>query len=346
LSRQSRPSRRIVIGVSALGFTAAGVGAASAVPIGAVTVASAPHVAHGTRAGDSAEAWYTTPSGSLCVPLLGCLPVPLPLPSTYPAGTLHVGLTAGAESARAYVVPAVASLVKRGALGGGELILPIDTSPLGGTSNVSSARIEACLTTGTLPAHGSASAALTGTPPKVDCKVSVAAKYDKASNQFVVYLPKFADAWFEKPYRGIALLPVASGFGALDTWQVAFDGKGSKATSLVHSLIEYTPSHGPGPSSLPKPGAHPGASKPTQVTPPAIAFPTTGTQGVVPPVSPPQIAPGTTSADYLVRSGRFRYPAIFIAPLAILAGVIFFGRLFTGASVRPRTRVSRNRARS
>jgi hypothetical protein len=58
--------------------------------------------------------------------------------------------------------------------------------------------------------------------------------------------------------------------------------------------------------------------------------------GVEPPGASPAIAPPAQAAVYLVRPTRFRYPVIFIAPLAILAGVIFFGRLFTGSSVRPR----------
>jgi hypothetical protein len=321
-------------------------GVASAMPIGSAGIEGASRVAAGARVGDTAEAWYAVPSGSLCLPIIGCLPVPLPLPSGYPAGTLHVGLTAGKESARAYVVPAATGAVKRGVVAGGSLILPIDSSPLAGTAGLSSAKIDACLTIGTLPAHATASAALSGIPPKADCHVSARAVYDKSSDDFSVDLSRFAARWQRgAPYRGIALVPVASGVGLLDNWQVAFDGKGSKAAAVVHSLIADVPSHGPGAGSLPTASASP-ATQPASATPPGIAFPAPGTQTEVPPVSPPQVAPTAQASVYLIRSKRFRYPAIFIAPLAILAGVIFFGRLFTGTTVPSRTRKSRHRARS
>jgi hypothetical protein len=110
----------------------------------------------------------------------------------------------------------------------------------------------------------------------------------------------------------------------------------------VYSLVSHAHCHGCG-LSLPVPKPTPSATPTDAGVPPAFVGPTTpGDEGIAPlPVSPPQVAPSAQSAVYLVRDGRFRYPAIFLAPLAILAGVIFFGRLFTGSSVRPR-----NRARS
>jgi hypothetical protein len=289
---------------------------------------------HDTKVADSAEAWYAIPSGALCLPIVGCLPIPLPLPSTYPAGSLHVGATLGAESARTYIVPALKNTSRLVATGG-TLVLPVDTNPATGTLDFGSARVKACLVTGKLPAGASAAAVTAGTPPAIDCRVSAPASFSRAGGYFYVDLSRFLTKWRHgTANRGIALVPNLAGASKAANWQITILGKGSTGAT-VHSLLAYSAVATDGSQGQPLPSATPSTGL-AEPTPPGVAFPIPGTVTEVPPVSPPQVAPAATSAVYLVRSSKYRYPAVFIAPLAILAGVIFFGRLFTGSTVRTR----------
>jgi hypothetical protein len=316
-----------------MAFGFAGAGVASALPIaGHVRVGA--NVVRDSRVGDTAEAWYATPAGSLCIPLVGCLPLPLavalPSPLSFPAGTLHVGVTLGSESARAYVVPDLPSDAARLPLSGSS-ILPVDNSPLAGTLDLGSSRIKACLTTGRVPAQAQAKAVSAGSPPAIDCKVSTPARYDAALKEFRVDLTPFLAKWRHgRPNRGIALVPGLAGASRLAEWQVALDGKGAASPTIYSVLASFGAGGTP---VTPTPST---TAPPVAASPPAINVPLPGVTGIVPPAAPPAIASPAQAAVYLVRPTRFRYPAIFIAPLAILAGAIFFGRLFTASSVRPR----------
>jgi hypothetical protein len=311
----------------------AGGSVASAVPVGKVRVSTGGRLVDAQRFGDASEAWYST-APSLCLPIVGCVTAPVSLPSIYPAGTLHVGVTAGAGSARTFITPDIPDPTKsrQGAVPyDGKLVLPVDMSLLAGTVAASSAHIKACLVTGKPRKAPSTTGPTTGAMPTIDCRTSATATYDQAKAQFVVGLERFLTKWRHGvPNRGVALIPVV---GALGTWQVTFDG--SHATgSHIYTLVGYAACHGCNlpvpPSARPTTSPSSIAVPPTEVVPP----PATGIETAVPPAAPPQLAP--TSAVYLIRSKGFRYPAIFIAPLAILAGVIFFSRLFTGSTVRPR----------
>ncbi|HWA67189.1 MAG TPA: hypothetical protein VG899_12575 [Mycobacteriales bacterium] len=317
----------------------AGGGVASALTVGTDRIAAAARLVGDARVGDKAEAWYASPSGALCLPLVGCVPVPVSLPA-YPAGTLHVGVTLGLTSTRSYVVPDLPSSAT--ALpASGTLMVPVDSSPQAGTFDLGSARIKACLTTGQPPSQSSAKSESTGAAPTVDCAVSAPARYDAEIHAFRVDLTPFLAKWRHgRPERGIALLPAAGG-AALADWQVALDGKGAAATS-IYSLFATTSPHqaAPTPSTSPSTTA---TVPPTAVVPPGPGVALPGIGEVSPESSPPAIAAPVQPAVYFVRSTRFRYPAIFIAPLAILAGVVFFARLFTGTTTRPRNKMTVHR---
>lgn len=330
-------SRRLAVAAAAVGFLlTCGVGVASAISIDTGRIAGAARLVSAHRVGDTAEAWYAPPSGSVCLPLVGCLPLPLPLPlSTYPAGTLHVGETLGVESARAYVVPDLpADRAKLPA--SGTLVLPLDSSQLAGTLDLGSSRIKACLTTGHVPSQASAKSMTTGAPPSVDCTVSSPARYDASIHAFRVDLAPFLAKWRHgRPDRGIALLPGVAGGAGLADWGVAFDGKGA-ASATIYSLLSKAAPQQTAPTGTPSTGTGNGTPAPVTIPPSAVTLP--GGTTVTAPVAPPAIAPQPQAAVYFVRSTRFRYPAIFIAPLAILAGAIFFARLFTATTIRPRSK--------
>jgi hypothetical protein len=317
-------------------------GAASAATPQAASTTTAPTV-HYARVGNSVQAWYATvASNSTCLPLIGCLPISTPaIPSPYPAGTLHVGLTAGVETARSYLVPNLGKLKAHAVPKSGTLILPVDGSLLDGSLSVTTADIKACLTVGKLPAKPSATEAAGGALPKVNCKVSATATYDAADNRFSISLDKFLKRWQNgAPKRGVALIAVPHGSAALDNWSVTIGGKNAKPTA-VSTIVGYVltaskqvvkPVHH---QHVPPPAPDPGIVAPAVTVPDNL--PPVSTTTTTPPVGTPQIAPNTVpAAGVFYRSGKFRYPMVFLAPLAILAGLLYFSRLFTATTVRPR----------
>ena len=101
--------------------------------------AALPAQADRATVGTSAESWYQVggcavlpcPGSTLPVtppvPLPSPLPAPLPTPSVnpFPAGTLHVAVTAGEEQSRTYIKLALDSLPFGAQLQGGTLSLPV-----------------------------------------------------------------------------------------------------------------------------------------------------------------------------------------------------------------------------
>lgn len=295
---------------------------------------------HFTTVGVESQAWYLLEGKATCLPIVGCLPLSLPsLPSAFPANSLHIGLTAGIETARSYVVPALGHLPKQAVPQSGTLLLPIDGSPLDGTVRTGPVVMKACLTTGAVPPHPPASGPTSGKAPAVNCKISTPVRYDAPDQRYTVYLDRFLAQWRHgAPERGIAIVPVVKGTAALDTWELTLGGKNAKPLKAV---IGYA-AHAVDTAPTSRPTNQP-TSPPTAVSvpaPPAVTVPLPSMSAVPAPASQPQLAPtpqdASPAAVVLLRSREFRYPMVFLAPLAILAGVVFFSRLFTGTTVQRR----------
>jgi hypothetical protein len=274
---------------------------------------------------DAAEAWYAAAPVDVCSSPLGCPPAQVPT-SPYPAGTLHVGVAAGQETARSYLQPDLSTLPAGATPVGGTMTLPVDTSPTDGTVTPSAVELLACLVTAPFT---DATAGSTEAPPATDCSTSSAPVYHASSATITVDLTPFARAWADgAPQFGVALLPSPSNVQPTDVWHLTINGR-SRSGPHVSSQVTYTVtpldlgSTPVPPASGPAPGA-------VTVPPiPPLPAPVTG----VPPGSAPVVAPSqppvTIAARPVVFSRGFQYPLAFLLPLALLAGAVFFARLFT-----------------
>jgi hypothetical protein len=281
-----------------------------------------PTTTHTVVVHDDTEAWYQSLPISICGTPIGCpppLPLPVPGPSTiYPEGTLHVGVALGIELSRTYLRPALYSLPAGAVLTGGVMTVPLIDDLKAGTINASGADMKACLVTA--PVTDGVQGALED-PPLSNCNVSSRAIVTAKGDAFTVNLAPFIAAWRAgKTNFGIVLLPDTS---KLSVWQVALAGRGSAGGARVTYSLTYTepvadvgtpPSAPPAVSSPP-----PAVAEPPPVIPPAVTT-------TAPPVQPPLVARPQAAAQPFV---GFKYPAVFLVPLAFLFGLFFLGRTFT-----------------
>jgi hypothetical protein len=318
----------------ALGAVAVGIALLPLTPAAAI---SDGHPVSATTMGvpDVAETWYTT------LPIPKCATIPLcpqlgalvsKLLSLAPLNTIRVANTLGQEEARAYVLPDLEALHK-GDAAHGRMVLPLDASPTAGTLSPQTAKIEACLATQRFtdaPNGG------TGALPKTDCFVQAPLTYDAKDKAFTLDLTPFLRSWeIGRPRDGIALIPRPSGTNKslTATWLVAFTPHTTATPATgIRSLITISGST----SATARPSS--ASATPTTVTvpvPASISLPGPTTE--VRPVSPPEVAsPQQTTVAYPTTIGRgFRYPVVFVVPLLMLLGAIFFARVFT-ADATPR----------
>jgi hypothetical protein len=249
------------------------------------------------------EGWYAPPP--TCALPLGCGPTAgLPPVSRYPAGTLHVGATAGVEDARTYLrldldaVPAGASLT------GGTLTVPLAGSDAG-TAAPESAQAQACFATAAFaPVEGALDP-----PPPIDC--STTSPVAVTGTELRVDLTPFAARWAAGELNnGIALVPAPVAPAA--TWHLAF---GAHTASAV---LDYHVGGGPAPAAEPSvvpevetevdPGlASPGLSLTPAPPSPAAAIVQQAEQ-------PEQLA----EPVFTVSGPGFAYPVVMALPLVLL----------------------------
>lgn len=275
---------------------------------------------------DSAEAWYASSPIDICSTPLGCPPAQVPT-SPYPANTLHVGVAGGQETARTYLAPNLLTLPFGATFVSGTMTLPVTTDNSAGTTSPDTAKIQACLAAAPI-ADGTEGS--TQAPPKTDCKTSAPLKYDAKKAVFTLDLSKFLTAWSHgTPELGLALLPASA--GPTDAWHVSFNGK-KFSGAHIGSTIVYTPpppiTNPVGQTTAPPPVTPP-ATTPVPQTPPSVSLPAPTTATA--PVSPPQVATPTAAppVQQVALSQQFQYPLAFLLPIALLAGGVFFIRLFT-----------------
>ncbi|HMC68557.1 MAG TPA: hypothetical protein VKJ07_05330, partial [Mycobacteriales bacterium] len=169
----------------------------------------------------------------------------------------------------------------------------------------------------------------------VDCTTSAHPTYDATSGVLTVDLEPFLQAWNGgAPALGIALVPNQSQAGQTDAWHVTIEGRKQAGAKPPAWTIEYRPH----PLDAALPGVVLAAPPPAPANPAALAtglsMPASTSSGVV-SAPAPVVAPAspTTSAVGAQRpvayAGQITKPAAFLAPLALLAGIVFFARLFT-----------------
>lgn len=304
------------------------------------------------KAAPSAEAWYrTVPAPPAAVPVpspcplpVGCspgLPTPLPTPppSQYAAGTLHVGVLAGAEESRTYLTLDLSALPSGSQLSGGTLTLPIASDPQAGTASPDTAKLRACLVSD--PVKDGVDGDVQ-TPPKADCATSSPASYVAAAGQvpaqFKVDLAPFSSSWTGG--SGSLVIVPAAGLAPTDAFHVAFSRRDRKLAGAVPISAELTATE---PASV--------AAPPVSLPPADGGAPLSANLSGVPldsgvsfaapplaaPVTPPIAAqPTPRVAAPVVRrpvraafSGAFAYPVVFLLPLLVAGAVGWASRAFT-----------------
>jgi len=275
---------------------------------------------------DAAEAWYASAPIDVCTTPLGCPPQQVPT-SPYPAGSLHIGVAGGRETARTYLQPDLAQVPFGATLLTGTLTMHVDTANSDGTVSPQNARILACLVTGAFT-DGTEGAATS--PPAVDCTTSSKPVYDAKAGVFTLDLGPLLQAWNAgKPQIGIALVPNQTQVSQTDVWHVTIEGHKQAGAKPVTSTISYR-----------VPAVTGSGTSLTTTTPPLTQpAPPPSVQGQLPAATStvagpaPVVAPQQQAAPLAQRPAAFagpvQQPAAFLAPLALLAGVVFFARLFT-----------------
>lgn len=308
---------------------AAGAAIAAAAWLAPAATAGPTHaVAHQsvTTVPDASEGWYASAPINTCALPPGCLPA-LPI-SPYPAGTLHVGAALGSETYRTYVQPDLSRLPPGAVATHGTMTLPVSNSLLDGTLNAAGARLLACLATQPFTPGAVAS---TQRQPAVDCLISTPPRYDAKKSELSIDLTPFLTAWAHgRADDGIAVVPSPSELGQSDIWQLSIAGRGAKSGPRVRSTLTYTIRRSVGPSATAPPPPVAIVTRPTGQLPPVATVP------AVPPAPAPQVASPSqpmveTAAPLIARRG-FQYPLAFLLPLALLAGGMYFARLFTRPS--------------
>src|SRR3954447_9761742 len=241
---------------------------------------------------DAAEAWYAAAPIDVCTTPLGCPPDQVPT-SPYPAGSLHVGVAGGQETARAYVQPDLSQLGGATLLRG-TMTLHVDTTDTDGSVSPESAKILACIVTAAFTdgTAGSASA-----PPAVDCTTSGHPAHDAKTGVLTVDLDAFLQAWNKgAPQLGIALVPNQTQATQTDAWHVTIEGRKQSGAKPVTSTIDYRPAPidaMPG-VVLPPPATQPNPSD----VPVGLPLPASTTGVVSAPA--PVVAPATPTTPAVV----------------------------------------------
>lgn len=292
----------------------------------------------------SAEGWYQV--APVCALPTGC---PLPPASPYAPNTLHVGVALGGEESRTTLQLDLSAIPPGAKPAGGQLRLPVATGPRDGSRAPGTAKLRACLVAEPVEdVEGSFAA-----PPEADCETASAdAVFEPAAGQapaaFTVDLASLAEAWQTSAAPG-ALTLVPGDVAPGDNWHVALsdrdrEGEGvariTAAVSFVSSVVDVTaqpPPFVPAPldSGFSAPSftpAEPGFALPPPVAPefeaalPVPAGPAQQQAAPAPQAAPAQAVP--VAAGTFLDTG-FRYPAVFLLPLAFALAVGWLGRALT-----------------
>jgi hypothetical protein len=284
----------------------------------------------------SAEAWYRF--SPLCATPLGCPSQASP----YAADTLHVGVNLGAEEDRTVLQLDLTKLPAGTKPAGGQLRLPVATGPQDGSRTPETAKIRACPLYDEVEDVDGSFADV----PEPDCKAaSVDAVYEPAAGEapaaFTVDLAALAAIWQESVSPGALVLLPAEAPAPTDAWHVAFsrrdrEGEGvariTAAISFVGGAVdveeaEVPPVEAPLDSGFVPPPALTTVDAPPLSAPGPIDVPVAAPAPVPAPAPQPTAAPVIPVASVVDTS--FRYPGVFLLPLALAVVVGWLGRAMT-----------------
>jgi hypothetical protein len=281
----------------------------------------------------STEAWYQ-PNPTCGLPVgcvgLGSLPAPLPVAppaevptSPYPAGSMHVAVEGGQETARSYLALSlpIFDVVLKGAV----LDVPLDVAQADGSVAPDTAKVAVCTFSGSITAaNGSIE-----TPPAADCGNAVPASY-VATPQPHLHADLGKMLASLSAGAGLALLPDASKVAPTDAWHVTFSSHDrADAAKTPPASLTITTEPMPETPEVEVPEA-PAAPTTTVEQPATTDFPPlapttevpTGTQQ---PTTPqPQFQPQATTVTV-----GYAYPTVWLLPLAFLIVIPLVARALT-----------------
>ena len=265
-----------------------------------------------TTAATTDEAWYATPP--TCALPTGCGPTEaLPPVQRYPAGTLHVGVTAGLEDSRTYLKLDLGAIPAGGRARGGTLTLAVAPAS-DGSVRPEAAQVVACWVNDPFtPVEGSLAP-----PPSVDCSNPAPATYVPGPPAVMtVDLANFAARWATgEANNGIALVPAADR-APNTTWHVAFSA-GTARASLEYDPAPAAPVSEPPPPIVEEPGfvdldfdSGLGPVAPVLALPPPPASPAAA---IVAQAETPE----TFAPAFVTGGPGFAYPVVMAIPLLLL----------------------------
>ena len=277
----------------------------------------------------TAESWYQP--NPTCLTPAGCVGAgTVPAASPYPAGTLHIGLSAGKETARSYVAMPLVAVT--GNITAAALTVPLDTNPADGAFSSESAKVQVCLTSAPLvQARGSFDP-----PPSTDCSATAPATYVAVPQPHLeANLGPLVDRL--QSATGVVLLPDATASPPTESWRVVFsahDASGAAPTAPASVTLQIQ-----------------GASAAVSASPTASP---SGPVGGVGPIQPPRgtgfaVTPSTVasaaptaapsigsvrSAPRQIGAAAYAYPGVWLLPLVMFVLVPMMVKALTTDLVR------------
>lgn len=317
----------------------------------AVAAATSPADAReaGTVTSEVQGSWYQP--NPTCQLVLGCQE--LPLPSPYPAGTVHVGVLAGVEESRAFVAIDIPQGKK---LDEGTLTLPVAPEL---SRAPDTARLRACLASGSFDPEDQGATATSPTPLcDFSSPVEVEVPDDPASALQVtmtVDLAPFITTWGGQPQGILAIVPVAD-VTVTDAWHVAFSTEDREDETLEFAPMSAEFVLGDAEEPDPDDDTDPTPDEPgddtggtddgdTDVTgsgpvapegslpPPAEPPASNAPEMSMPEPSQVPVAAGTPTAPVVAAGPMglvgYRYPGVYAVPLLFALGLVWATRAFT-----------------
>ncbi|MCW2778743.1 MAG: hypothetical protein JWN17_2468 [Frankiales bacterium] len=304
-----------------------------------------------TTAPPAYEAWYQvnatcqTPAGCQAPPALPpapALPVapPVPVPGApVVAGTLHIGVVAGTETARAVLgLPVGMTGV---APTSATLEIPLDVDPADASAAPETAKVLGCLTAAPL----TDGEARVDAPPATNCGHVVALTYVARPEPHLQadlkpLLP------FLRSATGLVLLPDRARLVPTEAWQAVFStthrGDSTKTPPAAFRFVVPAEQSAATPAVPDERPAAPAAAVGVPLlgtsAPIAVAEPELGGTTDAPPAAAPAVADqipavlapvaDTVALQKTIRVG-YAYPGVWLLPLAMLIVVPLVGRALT-----------------
>jgi len=282
----------------------------------------------------STEAWYQ-PNPTCQLPV-GCLstdalPVQPPVAppaevptSPFPAGSLHIAVEAGQETARSYLqlsLPLGTDILKSASLE-----VPLDVAQADGSITPEAAKVAVCTFSGSITAANGSIAS----PPAADCTRAVAVTYVATPTPHLkADLGSMLAAL--SAGAGLALIPDATKVAQTDAWRVVFSAHDrADAAKTPPAKLTITTEPAPEPPAFPEVPVAEVPTAPVQQPPVALEPFTPVQQPVAPTVNQPApVQPIQPVPQAQTVTVGYAYPTVWLLPLGFLILIPLVARALT-----------------